>query len=118
MSRAKRRKGRVRGAEPSTTITLSQEVGDDATLTIVGLSDADVAEARRQVAAGNLHHPLVVRIVAALLRALGLDPNGHKWTAAEYVQLLELLGFSPFTWSQVEDDELAQLLAEGGGERD
>ncbi|MGW4541602.1 hypothetical protein ACWEOP_27510 [Streptomyces chartreusis] len=86
-------------------------------LEIVGLTDADVAEARRQVAAGNLGHRLVLGIVKALLDALGVDAAAYEWTGPEYVQLLELLGFSPFTWSQAEDDELAQLLAGSGGDR-
>ncbi|MEU0783277.1 hypothetical protein ABZ341_17100 [Streptomyces sp. NPDC006173] len=84
-------------------------------MTITGLSDEDVAEARRQVAAGNLGHVLVVRIVATFVEAVGVDLAAYEWTGPEYVQLLEMLGFAPFEWSASEDVELASLLAEGGG---
>lgn len=105
--------------EPRTTIVLAEGEGAGLPLTITGLSDEDVDEARRQVAAGNLGHVLVVRIVASFIEAVGVDITAHKWTGPEYVQLLEMLGFSPFEWSVSEDAELAQLLAgevDGGGE--
>ncbi|MEU5097604.1 hypothetical protein [Streptomyces sp. NPDC020996] len=92
--------------------------GAGLTLTIIGLSDEDVAEARRQVAAGNLGHDLVLRIVAALIEACGVDIDAYEWTGPEYVALLEMLGMPPFRWSPAEDAELARLLADGvGGER-
>lgn len=113
MSRISRRKG----AEPRTTITLVEGEGAGLTLTIIGLSDEDVAEARRQVAAGNVGHVLVVRLVATLIEAVGVDIMAHKWTGPEYVALLEMLGMPPFEWSGAEDAELERLLSEAGGER-
>ncbi|MER5825747.1 hypothetical protein ABT086_26680 [Streptomyces mirabilis] len=122
MSRPRRRRPR-RGDRrpgrqtPSTTIVLAEGEGAGLPLTITGLSDEDVAEARRQVAAGNLGHDLVLRIVAAFIESVGVDINAHTWSGPEYVALLEMLGFAPFEWSACEDAELAELLAEGGCSR-
>ncbi|MEU0433717.1 hypothetical protein ABZ153_19155 [Streptomyces sp. NPDC006290] len=102
-----------------TTIVLAEGEGAGIPLTITGLSDEDVAEARRQVAAGNLGHILVVGIVASFIKAVGVDINAHTWTGPDYCALLEMLGFAPFEWSSAEDAELEQLLAgevDGGGQ--
>ncbi|WP_326787862.1 hypothetical protein [Streptomyces sp. NBC_00151] len=104
---------------PTTTIVLAEGEGAGIPLTITGLSDDDVAEARRQVAAGNLGHVLVLGIVASFIKSVGVDIAAHNWTGPEYVQLLEMLGFAPFEWSASEDGELEQLLAgevDGGGQ--
>lgn len=118
MSRGWRRAARPAcQPEPHTTITLVEGAGAGLTLTITGLSDEDVAEARRQVAAGNVGHVLVLRIVASLIEAVGVDITAHKWTGPEYMALLEMLGMPAFQWSAAEDAELQLLLAEAGGER-
>ena len=115
MSRSRSR-GRRR-PEPCTTITLVEGEGKGVALTIIGMTDGDVAEARRQAAAGNIAHALVVRIVATFIRSLGIDVDDHDWTGPPYIALLEMLGMPPFQWSDAEDVELAQLLAEAGGGR-
>ncbi|USQ86980.1 hypothetical protein NFX46_26655 [Streptomyces phaeoluteigriseus] len=97
-------------------ITLVEGVGAGFTLTITGLSDDDLAEARWQVAAGNVGHILVLRIVTALVEALGVDLSAHEWTGAEYMALLEMLGMPAFQWSAAEDAALERFLAECGGE--
>ncbi|MEU2584508.1 hypothetical protein ABZ612_16430 [Streptomyces avermitilis] len=53
----------------------------------------------------------MLRIVASLIEAVGVDINAHRWTGPEYIALLETLGFAPFEWSDREDAELAELLA-------
>lgn len=103
--------------EPSTTIVLVEGEGAGLPLTIIGMTDEDVAEARCQVAAGNVGHELVLRIVAALVDAVGVDIGAYEWTGPEYVVLLEMLGMPVFEWSESEDAELAEFLAEAGGGR-
>lgn len=89
--------------------------GESLTLTIVGLGDEDVAEARRQAAAGHVDHPLVMQIVATLIEATGVELVAHDWTSDEYVALLDMLGMAPSQWSGSDESALQELLADAAG---
>ncbi len=103
-------------AEQSVTIPVVAGEAAGLTLTITGLSDGDLAEARRQAAAGHVDHVLVVRIVATFIEAVGVDVTAYTWTSSEYMALLDMLGFLPPMWTTAEDGELNRLLIGAAGE--
>lgn len=100
----------------STIIEVNGVPGVHAVLEIIGMSDEDVAEARRQAAQCEIDHPLVERMLCAFVEAFDLRPSGPEWTPAEAAMLLQALGLLP-EWTTAVDLELAHMLRTAvGGE--
>ncbi|AEY90752.1 hypothetical protein SHJG_5484 [Streptomyces hygroscopicus subsp. jinggangensis 5008] len=81
------------------------------------MSDAQVAEARRQAARGNVDHPLVQQMVCAFVDGFGLKPSGAKWSAGEAATLLDALGMLPVQWTGKHDAELYVFLSAAAAEQ-
>lgn len=98
-------------------IPLVAGAGVGMTLTITGLSNEDVARARRRAQAGHVDDPLVMQIVATLIEATGVRITAYDWSSDEYMALLDMLGMAPSQWTARDERSLEQLLADmtGGG---
>ncbi|MFE4697152.1 hypothetical protein ACFRIC_08680 [Streptomyces sp. NPDC056738] len=108
-------------ATPSTIIEVNGLPDVHMTLEILGMTDEDVAEARRQAAVCNVEHPLVMRMFSAFTEGFGLEPDGPEWSVGEVATLLQALRLLP-SWAAPDDIELAHLLmsapeSQGGGGR-
>ncbi|QIY96959.1 hypothetical protein HEP87_26850 [Streptomyces sp. S1D4-11] len=116
MSRRKpRRQKRPRAASLGeatakvTNITLAEGEHKGMFFTLYGLSDQDVAEARRACAAGQPNDTAFL-VVIGLFQALGLDYAAYEWSMDEVLDLFAMVGLPVSGWGVDMDAELRELL--------
>lgn len=116
MSRKKpRRQRRPRAARLGeatakvTNIVIAEGEHKGMFFTLYGLSDQDVAEARRACAAGQPNDAALL-VVLGLFQVLGLDFTAYEWSMDEVLDLFAMVGLPVSGWGVDMDAELRGLL--------
>ncbi|MEU0428513.1 hypothetical protein ABZ235_33915 [Streptomyces canus] len=115
MSRRKARKPRRSRPERPGDVYLQFDTAENVRVRLPGFTAVEYAAVRELAQAGNIHDPLVMKLVRAFGAVIGYDVDAHadEWADTDTIQFLRWLEFVPEdVWTGLDDVELATV--EGG----
>ncbi|MFJ7229815.1 hypothetical protein ACIQVF_09750 [Streptomyces tendae] len=116
MSRSKARKGRQKRQQQDDAVFLRFDNAGEARVRLEGITRREYERVQALARAGDIHDPLIMKLVRAFSAVVGYDIDGspEPWSDAATIEFLRWLEFVPEgEWTGLDDIELAGLA--GGG---
>jgi hypothetical protein len=113
VSRRKARKPRRSRPERPGDVYLRFDTAENVRVRLPGFTAEEYARVRELAQSGDIHDPLVMKLVGAFGAVVGYDVAAHAdtWTDADTIEFLRWLEFVPEgVWTGLDDVELAAVV--------